>query len=174
VAEIERAHRVYAERASRRAEMDRQGEPDAAVIAANAAAARGQKGAEELVATANEALKEWRNEFVQTNLAEQGALVGARGAEEELKQLLRDQFEVFAEDAEELTQQAHEALMAFEEAYRAASQKWRSAAEIWSPLATAVGVAPSAAFPLPDPDRLFPALRSGALAARPPAVEAKR
>ena len=122
----------------------------------------------------------------------EAAAVARRAVEDELVTLYSEHFDVFAEEAEQVTERAHAALSALAEPYMAAMTAWRQAVTIWAPLApsiqerladheNATGVFPDtryrhdasrvAGFPLPNAAGIFGAVTQGSLTARPRALQ---
>jgi hypothetical protein len=122
----------------------------------------------------------------------EAAAVARKAVQDELTLLYAEEFPVFAEEAEKITEEAHAKLLALAEPYMAAMRAWQAAVSTWGPLAPAIrdrlvdhenatGLFPDpryrldasrvAVFPLPNPAQVFGAVQQGTLTARPRALE---
>jgi hypothetical protein len=137
------------------------------------ARAAGQSS-DKAVTTAERAVEQANAAHQRHAAAENQALDAAKGLGWDLTNLLRRHPEVFAEQAEAVTQAAGEALEAAADAIRDAQTAWDAAVAAWLPVCRAQGIAGVEPFPLPDPDGLTAEVRRGALLPRPQAVTVAR
>lgn len=131
-----------------------------------------------------EELEQRRQALATAEAEEAAAKAGAVDAADELRSLLNDEFEAFAEIAEEKTQRALALILGMEQEYRRAAEAWEAAQEEWDPLVKAAPHVPvnpanhasnrtrpmltrAPSFPFPTPQKLFAGLGSGTLAPRP-------
>lgn len=141
---------------------------------------------------ANGRRKRLAEELTKAQAHTEAAAVARRAVQDELTLLYAEEFPIFAEEAEKITEEAHAKLLALAEPYMAAMKAWQLAVTMWGPLAPAIrdrlidhenatGLFPDpsyrndasrvAVFPLPNPAQVFGAVQEGTLTARPRALE---
>jgi hypothetical protein len=123
--------------------------------------------AENDVTRAEDALEAAHALVAQHHKAANEALTVVKRCDWQRDELIRKNPEVFAEEAEQLTQSALRALEACTQPMREAQTAYEAASAAWAPVARAMAVAGVPAWPLVSADSLR---NPGQFAARPPSV----
>ena len=124
------------------------------------------EGDDAQITQADEAVAQRQREYDRALAAANQALDASKAVEVNLGQLYKDQWAVFANEADMVSKRAHTALEELADSYRKAEEVWAEAQVAWTPLCAAARIGGMGGFPLAGHESLL-----GGLTARPPGVE---